>query len=126
MSTDANKNIIEQVSFVNEAFYLAFESKDLTAMENIWADRDEIYCLHPGWRPLTGRKDVLDSWARILGNTAQPQISFESPQYLMTGDASVAVICFESSPQQHMIATNIYQIIEGRVRLIFHQSGICS
>ena len=44
MNIKDNDSIIEQVSFVNEAFYLAFESKDLSAMESIWADREDIYC----------------------------------------------------------------------------------
>ena len=96
MNIKDNDSIIEQVSFVNEAFYLAFESKDLSAMESIWADQDEMYCLHPGWHPLAGRKDILESWARILSNDAQPQISFDSPKFMQTGPDSVAVICFES------------------------------
>ena len=74
MNIKDNDSIIEQVSFVNEAFYLAFESKDLSAMESIWADREDIYCLHPGWHPLTGRKNILESWGRILSNEAQPRI----------------------------------------------------
>jgi len=126
MDTQHNENIIEQVSFVNEAFYLAFESKDIAAMENIWADQEDLYCLHPGWHPLTGRKDIIESWTRILTNTAQPQISFDSPQYLRISDNSVAVICFERSPQQNMIATNIYRKSSERFQMIFHQSGICN
>ena len=126
MDTQHNENIIEQVSFVNEAFYLAFESKDIAAMENIWADQEDLYCLHPGWHPLTGRKDIIESWTRILTNTAQPQISFDSPQYLQISDNSVAVICFERSPQQNMIATNIYRKSSDRFQMILHQSGICS
>ena len=125
MNIKDNDSIIEQVSFVNEAFYLAFESKDLSAMESIWADREDIYCLHPGWHPLTGRKNILESWARILSNEAQPQISFDSPKFMPTGPDSVAVICFERAPQQNLIATNIYQRDEERFHLIFHQSGIC-
>jgi len=126
MNTQHNENIIEQVSFVNEAFYLAFESKDVTAMENIWADQEQMYCLHPGWHPLTGRKDIIESWTRILANTAQPQISFDSPKYLSISRDSVAVICFERSPQQNMLATNIYQKFSDRFKIIFHQSGICN
>ena len=126
MDTQHNENIIEQVSFVNEAFYLAFESKDIAAMENIWADQEDLYCLHPGWHPLTGRKDIIESWRRILTNTAQPQISFDSPQNLRISDNSVAVICFERSPQQNMIATNIYRKSSDRFQMILHQSGICS
>ena len=126
MNSQDNENIIEQVSFVNEAFYLAFESKDITAMENIWANQKEMYCLHPGWHPLTGREEIIESWARILANTAQPQISFDSPQYLRIGEDSVAVNCFERSPQQNMIATNIYQKYSDRFQMIFHQSGICT
>ena len=126
MNDKDNRTIIEQVSFVNEAFYLAFESKDLSAMEHIWADQDDMYCLHPGWYPLRGRKQILESWARILSNDAQPQISFDSPQFMQIASNSVAVICFERGPQQNLIATNIYQSNDGRFQMIFHQSGICS
>ena len=126
MNDTDNRTIIEQVSFVNEAFYLAFESKDLSAMENIWADQDDMYCLHPGWHPLRGRKHILESWARILSNEAQPQISFDSPRFMQIALNSVAVICFERGPQQNLIATNIYQINDGRFQMILHQSGVCS
>ena len=126
MNIKDNDSIIDQVSFVNEAFYLAFESKDLSAMESIWADQEDMYCLHPGWHPLTGRKKILESWARILGNDAQPQISFDSPQFMHLGPDSVAVVCFERGSQQNLIATNIYQRNAERFQMIFHQSGICS
>ena len=126
MNTNDKALLIEQVSFVNEAFYLAFESKDIKAMRNIWAEREEIYCLHPGWRPLSGRKEIMESWAAILDNPSQPQISFDNPKYLWTGENTIAVICFERSSGQSMIATNIFEKEEERFKMIFHQSGGCS
>ena len=45
-----------EAEFANEAFYLAFASKDMDAMTNVWSARDGIVCLHPGWPLLAGRE----------------------------------------------------------------------
>jgi ketosteroid isomerase-like protein len=58
----------------NAAFYEAFNSKDLPAMERVWSSRPDVTCIHPGWSPLEGRSAVMESWRSILGNQQQPKI----------------------------------------------------
>ena len=36
------------------AFYEAFETGDLEAMMNVWAEDEEIVCVHPGEARLVG------------------------------------------------------------------------
>lgn len=54
----------------NERFYRVFEELDYPAMEELWEKSDRVFCVHPGWAALRGAKPVLDSWRRIIENTA--------------------------------------------------------
>ena len=44
-----------EAEFANEAFYMAFNRRDLAAMEALWSAGHEAVCLHPGWPALIGR-----------------------------------------------------------------------
>ncbi len=62
------------ILFANEAFYRAFADRDGAAMEDAWSRDQRITCIHPGWPPLTGRDEVMQSWLGILGNSEAPDI----------------------------------------------------
>ena len=57
-----------ELLFANEAFYHVFRSRDLAAMEALWARRAPIACVHPGWQALITREAVMASWSDILSN----------------------------------------------------------
>jgi len=57
----------------NRAFYHAFSSRDLGAMEMLWACGVPVLCIHPGWPPLVDRGAVLSSWRDIMKNPASPK-----------------------------------------------------
>src|SRR3954464_9713170 len=48
------------------AFYEAFEKSDLDAMMGVWADDDEIVCVHPGGPRLTGTEQIREAWRRMF------------------------------------------------------------
>lgn len=48
------------------AFYEALERCDLDGMMAVWAEDEEIVCVHPGGPRLTGQEQVRESWARIF------------------------------------------------------------
>ena len=50
------------------AFYEAFMKRDLEAMMAVWADDDEIYCVHPRGPRLTGVAQVRESWRQIFAS----------------------------------------------------------
>lgn len=58
----------------NARFYEVFQELDYPAMEALWEKSDRVFCVHPGWQALRGWRPVLDSWKRIISNTAS--ISF--------------------------------------------------
>ena len=61
---------VESLIQANERFYRVFESLNFDAMAALWEKSDRLYCVHPGWPALYGERPVLDSWKRIIGNTA--------------------------------------------------------
>ena len=50
------------------AFYDAFSRNDLEAMMAVWADDDEVYCVHPGAPRISGVEQVRESWRRVFSS----------------------------------------------------------
>ncbi len=112
----------DAILFANEAFYQAFAERDMGAMEAIWAERDSVACIHPGWHPLEGRDEVLESWRAILANAGSPPVVCREPRVHMRGEMAF-VVCYEDIHGQFLIATNVF-VREGRTwRIVHHQAG---
>ncbi len=110
--------------FANEAFYLAFASGDIDAMESLWADRPDVVCVHPGWPALTDRVTVMESWARILGNPDQPQVGFHVVDVVNLGEATL-VVCYERMESAVMVASNLFIRLADGPRMVGHHAGVC-
>ncbi|MGE5242486.1 MAG: YybH family protein, partial [Bacteroidota bacterium] len=57
------------------AFYEALERCDLDGMMAVWAEDEEIVCVHPGGPRLTGQEQVRESWARIFQSGPRARVS---------------------------------------------------
>lgn len=112
------------VLFANEAFYLAFRTRDAGAMEAAWASRASISCIHPGWQAVIGREAVLESWRRILGGSGAPAIRPRAAKATLAGEAGI-VICYEEieGNDSLLVATNLFVREEGVWKLVHHQAG---
>lgn len=52
---------------VEQAYYAAFAQADIEAMMEVWAERDDIVCLHPvSKRYLRGRQAVMENWLGVF------------------------------------------------------------
>jgi ketosteroid isomerase-like protein len=49
-----------------QVFYQAIERADLAQMMTVWAEDDDIVCIHPGGPRHTGIEEVRESWRRIF------------------------------------------------------------
>ena len=106
----------------NEAFYRAFNQKDAGLMELVWAESEQVTCIHPGWNVLQGREAVLESWRAILSNPEQPRIVTGGATASFFGEVAV-VISRELVAGSPLVATNLF-VQEGESwRLLHHQSG---
>ena len=112
------------VLFANAAFYEAFRSRDLATMDQLWAREAPVACIHPGWRALTGREEVMESWEGILANPESPEITCRNAEAFVAGE-SAYVVCYEVVGRSVLVATNLFVAEEGQWRLIHHQAGPC-
>ncbi|MFI0978443.1 nuclear transport factor 2 family protein [Streptomyces sp. NPDC021093] len=88
-STDA-----EQVELANTAFYECLERGDFEELSALWLD-DEITCVHPGWPVLSGRGEVLRSYALIMAHTDYIQFFLTDVNISVMGDTALAT-CTEN------------------------------
>ncbi|MEU6880100.1 nuclear transport factor 2 family protein [Streptomyces sp. NPDC046712] len=87
----------EAVEAANTAFYEAMERGDFEEISELWLDdgATPISCVHPGWPVLTGRGEVLRSYALIMANTEYIQFFLTDVQISLAGDVAV-VTCTEN------------------------------
>lgn len=126
VSHDEDSAELTRVAFANEAFYLAFESKDYAAMDHLWSEARDVICIHPGWNALIGRPMVMESWRAILDNPRQGAVSFYGAEYRALGGGLYCAVCYELAGNTVMVATNVFVAEAGRLRLVLHQAGYCA
>lgn len=76
------------VRAVNQAFYDAFERRDLDAMSAIWEHSDRVTCTHPGWRTLRGWGAVSGSWFALFGGPSPLQFILTDEVVSVAGDTA--------------------------------------
>ena len=112
----------KDVLAANDAFYRAFNAKDMDAMDALWARSVEVGCIHPGWNLLRGREPVMNSWQGILSNPAQPRIVSGGAEVSLLGDVAI-VLCRELVAGTPLAATNVFVREEGKWKIAHHHSG---
>jgi ketosteroid isomerase-like protein len=112
----------------NEAFYDAFNMRDMGAMDRMWAERSPVVCLHPGSTALHGRTQVIKSWRAILASDGAPRVSVEGSRVVILGETAM-VLCYErvTDPDTGtgavLAATNVFVREAGEWRLVHHHSS---
>ncbi|MEU6954932.1 nuclear transport factor 2 family protein [Streptomyces sp. NPDC045714] len=88
---------IAEVEAANTAFYEALERGDHDELSGRWLPGEDltVSCVHPGWPVLTGRGDVLRSYALIMANTEYIQFFLTDVNIAMTEDTAL-VTCTEN------------------------------
>ncbi|MFI2372453.1 nuclear transport factor 2 family protein [Streptomyces sp. NPDC018833] len=84
----------ELVEKANTAFYEAMERGDFELLSALWLN-DDISCVHPGWPVLSGRGEVLRSYALIMANTEYIQFFLTDVKVNVAGDTAL-VTCTEN------------------------------
>jgi ketosteroid isomerase-like protein len=113
------------------AFYEALEHADLEAMMAVWAEDEDIICVHPGGPRLAGLEQVREGWRRIFaggpGPRAEPSLLLAIPG-VMTAVHSVQENFLLADPQGKpapaaVIATNVYARTPAGWRMIVHHAS---
>ena len=86
---------IEAVLAANQAFYDAFEARDIDAMSELWEHTDRVVCTHPGWATLRGWGLIAGSWYRLFDNNEHLQFIVTNARAEVEGDMGW-VVCDEN------------------------------
>jgi ketosteroid isomerase-like protein len=120
----------ELILAVNQAFYRAFEKKDLEAMEAVWSKGMGCLCIHPGRDALKGWTDIRDSWERIFQNTRYLEIDTDVLTLEVSGDLAYVVLVehvLQISSGQRLeaqsMATNGFERMAGRWYMTHHHGS---
>ena len=111
------------------AFYEALESADLEAMMQVWAEDEEIVCVHPGGPRLAGFEQVRGSWAQILGSGQKlkvhvtHQVVLSSMMLAIHSVHENIMVEGESRQRAAVAATNVYLRTGGGWRMILHHGS---
>ncbi|MDI3418440.1 nuclear transport factor 2 family protein [Streptomyces luteolus] len=141
---------IEAVETANTSFYEALERGDFEAVSDLWLhdhsdavdneDGDEtatVSCVHPGWPALSGRGEVLRSYALIMANTDYIQFFLTDVRVSVHADTAL-VSCTENilsgGPAEEgadlgplvgqlVVATNVFRRTPGGWKLWSHHAS---
>ena len=111
------------------AFYEALTRADLDAMMAVWADDDEIYCVHPQGARISGVAQVRESWRQIFGGGQTLRFQLREQQFLHGMMLSVhsvyehISVLGETRTRNPVIATNIYLRTERGWRMVAHHAS---
>jgi ketosteroid isomerase-like protein len=115
---------------VNEAFYRAFEKKDVETMSSLWSQGSASLCIHPGRDALRGWERIRTSWIQIFRNTSYLEIELEMISTEVNGNLAYVVL-IENVLQvaggrqikARSMATNIFERMAQRWYLVHHHGS---
>ena len=111
------------------AFYEAFERRDLAAMMAVWAEKDDIVCVHPQGPHLAGFDAVRDSWLQIFGASSQMRVKatevkrFDGQTIAVHALVEMLTPPGHQQPTQSVSATNVYELTDNGWRLVVHHAS---
>ena len=119
-----------EVLAANEAFYRAFEKKDIEAMSVIWSQGTGSLCIHPGRNVLRGWREIELSWLQIFRNTKYIEIETEiiaveirdNVAYVILIEKLLQIVGGRSVQAQSM-ATNIFERMASKWYLVHHHGS---
>lgn len=120
----------QEILAVNQAFYRAFEKKDLEAMSAVWSKGTSSLCIHPGRKALRGWEEIRDSWEMIFRATKYLEIDTDPISTEVNGNIAYVVLIenvLQISGNQKIkaqsMATNIFEQMGGKWYLIHHHGS---
>ena len=110
-------------------FYEAMQQGDLDKLMAIWADDDEVVCVHPGGTRVVGLAAIRASFEAIFAQNAVP-VQPEQVHRLHTLDCAVhhlaervSVVTNEGPQTAWAFATNVYVKTAQGWRMVAHHAS---
>jgi ketosteroid isomerase-like protein len=127
VSMDAPALALRMALARNEAFYKAFETLRVEAMDRVWDREGYVRCVHPGREALVGWDAVRRSWQQVFTETSWLRVTATRVHAELIGSVAV-VSCLENMTIQSESglgiataeATNIFRWVRSSGWQLFH------
>ena len=111
------------------AFYEAVERASVELLMAVWAEDEEIVCVHPGGPRLTGYTAIREAWRRIFEGGVRFRIRLSASTTVSTPFTSIHTVIEhisvrdDESQRAPVVATNVY--VRGALgwRLVVHHAS---
>ena len=111
------------------AFYEALERCDLEGMMAVWAEDEDIVCVHPAGQRLAGQAQVREVWRQMFAGG--PNLRVRITQQVVIAGVMLEVhsvhenitVAGEQRPRPPMVATNVYLRTAAGWRMIVHHAS---
>lgn len=123
---ELKKNLVE----LNNKFYRALETGDISLMEDVWLTDDNVKCVHPGWPLITGWDEIKESWEKIFDSGEVSDVEINDT-FVEVSDSSAWINCIEKL--SHVIGgqviitmaqtTNIFELRDSRWYMVLHHAS---
>jgi uncharacterized protein (TIGR02246 family) len=111
------------------AFYEALERNDLALMMALWAEDEDIVCVHPAGPRLAGQEQVRDSWRKIFASGQRlrcqiaQQVKIAGVMIVVHSAHEIITVIGEQRPRPAVVATNVYLRTAAGWRMIVHHTS---
>ena len=119
--------MFESAVDAQQAFYDAFRHSSIEDMMAVWAQDENIVCIHPGGPRLCGQQAIRRSWEQIFKD--QPEWDFRLSNGQCVEDELLSIhqvqenIYNEGSLQGVVVATNLFYYAEQGWRMMMHHAS---
>ncbi len=102
----------------------------METLSSVWDHSNSVKCIHPGWHLLEGWEAIQESWINICSSSAAMKISLRNIKAEIYGKFGIVTLVEEITYTEHssirtgaVVATNIFQLIDDKWKIIHHQGS---
>ena len=112
---------------VEAAFYEALNRADVETLMALWAEDEEIVCVHPGGPRLHGHAAIQAAWEAILergGLQIRPSQLHETHNLMSAVHTVIEGVTSSANEPAHLVATNVYMKTPRGWRMVLHHVSV--
>lgn len=120
---------LDSAEATEAAFYEAISRADIDAVMSLWADEEDIVCIHPGAPRLVGHVAIRAAWEQIFeqGGVDIRPVQLHVTQNMLTSVHNIIEEVHRASSRKHdihILATNVYMKTPLGWRLVSHHASV--
>ena len=92
-------------------------------MAEVWSQKDDVRCMHPGSESVEGHRQVTTSWEQIFSAVDPFDIRPAKTQINVSGQIALCRCIEETNEGGKLECLNIYRREEGSWKMILHMAS---